>query len=283
MQIQNKQIARRIFGKIIAISIISAILDVILHAILAPTYNYDYPPSYFVQSGLLKPAAAISLLIIFFLLSVVFVYIQENLPGSKLSKGIRFGVSFGGLWLLGVIGMSIFFGSPLSHEFAGGVSDCVSIIVLGILLGAFAATDSPSRSEASLVRIISAIIIITVVFIIGQYLAFVLMSDTPYLDIYGLSTFVWTAILGLWAGVGYWLLREGIGTEKSLIWRSLYFGGFIIGIDWVLFNLFVLLFVAVPVLDPIILSVFNIVSVIIGMFVYETLFENRNAGYSKNA
>jgi hypothetical protein len=95
VQIQNKQIARRIFGKIIAISIISAILDVILHAILAPTYNYDYPPSYFVQSGLLKPAAAISLLIIFFLLSVVFVYIQENLPGSKLSKGIRFGVSFG--------------------------------------------------------------------------------------------------------------------------------------------------------------------------------------------
>jgi hypothetical protein len=107
------QRVRTVFGSIIIMSIIGAILDVVFHALFAPTYNYDYPPSYFVQSGLFLPAAAISLFIIFFLLSVVFLVIQENLPGSRVSKGIRFGVSFGGLWLIGVIGMSIFFGSPL--------------------------------------------------------------------------------------------------------------------------------------------------------------------------
>ena len=45
---------KMVLGRIITISIISAILDVIFHALLAPTYNYDYPPSYFVQSGWTK-------------------------------------------------------------------------------------------------------------------------------------------------------------------------------------------------------------------------------------
>jgi hypothetical protein len=76
-----------VLGRILAVSVISAVLDMILHALLAPTYTYDYPPSFFVQSGLFKPAAGIALLVIFALLSVVFVFIQENLPGSRVSKG----------------------------------------------------------------------------------------------------------------------------------------------------------------------------------------------------
>ena len=199
---------------------------------------------------------------------------QENLPGSKLVKGIRFGVSFGGLWLIGVIGMSIFLGSPLRHELLAGACDCAALIVLGVLLGVFTATDS-SRGSASPRRIILAIIIISFFFVIGQYLAFVLMNGTPYFSISGLATFVWTAILGLWAGVTYWLLRQGTIEEKCPVKRSFFFGGVIIGIDWVLFNLFVLLFVDMPILDPIILAVLNIVSIIVGMFVFEMLFYNR--------
>lgn len=268
---------KMVLGRIIIISIISAILDIIFHALLAPTYSYDYPPSYFVGSGLFKPAAGISLLIIFFLLSIVFIYIKDNLPGRKLSKGIRFGVSFGGLWLIGVIGMKIFFGSLLLHEFLGGLCDCASLIILSVLLGRFTASDSSYRSEISLGRIILAIMIIALFFIIGQYLAFILMSGTSYFSISGSATFIWTAVLGLWAGVVYWLLRQGIMKKTSLIMRPFYFGGFIVGIDWVLFNLFVLLFVDMPILDPIILSVLNIVSIIVGMFVFEILFLKKDA------
>jgi hypothetical protein len=271
------QKVKMVLGKIIAISIISAILDIIFHALLAPTYNYDYPPSYFVRSGLFKSAAGISLLIIFFLLSIVFIYIQGNLPGKKLSKGIRFGLSFGGLWFIGVIGMSIFFGSPLLHEFLGGLSDCASVVILSVLLGHFTANDSPYRGKISAGKIVLAIIIIALFFIIGQYLAFILIKGTPYFNISGSATFIWTAALGLWAGVAYWLLHQGIIKEKSLMQRSLYFGGFIVGIDWLLFNLFVLLFVDITILDLIILSVLNIVSIIVGMFAFEILFLKKNA------
>ena len=266
------QRVKMVLGRIITISIVSAILDVIFHALLAPTYNYDYPPSYFVQSGLFRPAAGISLLIIFALLSVVFIFIQENLPGSKLLKGIRFGVSFGGLWLIGVIGMNIFFGSPLRHELLGGACDCAALTILGVLLGGFTATDSSRSSDESPSRIIFAVIIISFFFIIGQYLAFIFMSGTPYFSISGLATFIWTAMLGLWTGVMYWLLWAGIIKENSPIKRSFFFGGVIVGINWLLFNLFVLLFVAMPLLDPIILAALNIVSIIAGMFVFEIRF-----------
>lgn len=266
---------RTVFGKVIIISIIGAVLDIIFHALLAPTYPYDYPPSYFVRNGLFLPAAAIALFIIFLFLCIVFISIQENLPGSTLAKGIRFGVSFGGLWLIGVIGMSIFFGSPLRHEVLGGASDCASLIILGVLLGAFTATDSFDGSDGSLMRMIAALLIIAFFFTIGQFAAFMLMIELPYFNISGSSTFVWTVILGVWFGVSYWLLRHGIIKEYSPVKRSFFFGGIVIGINWILFNLFVLLFVDLPILDPIILSVLNVVSIIVGIFVFETLFPHR--------
>jgi hypothetical protein len=55
-----------VLGRIVPISMVSAILDVILHALLAPTYNYDYPPSCFVASGLFKPAAGIAFEMLFY-------------------------------------------------------------------------------------------------------------------------------------------------------------------------------------------------------------------------
>lgn len=212
------QRVRTVLGRILSISMVSAILDVILHALLAPTYNYDYPPSYSVRSGLFKPAAGIALLIIFVLLGVVF-FIQENLPGRKVLKGTRFGVSFGGLWLIGVIGMSIFLGFPLRHELLGGACDCAALTILGVLLGVFTATDSP-RGNASPRRVVPAIIVIAFFFVIGQYLASTLMSGTPYFNISGLATFIWTAVLGLWTGVTYWLLQQGTVKENSPIERS---------------------------------------------------------------
>jgi hypothetical protein len=173
--------------------------------------------------------------------------------------------------------MSIFFNSPLLHEVVGGACDCAALISLGVLLGIWAATDSPEQKDRSPLRTLSAILVISFFFIIGQYAAFMFMSRTPYFSIAGLSTFIWTAVLGLWSGVVYWLLRQGAGNEYSLLKRSLYFGGVIVGVNWILFNLFVLLFVAMPVPDPFILAGLNIASIIAGMVVFETLFNNRKA------
>jgi hypothetical protein len=46
------QKVREALKKIIPIGIASAVPDMVLHAVLAPTYPYDYPASVFVESGL---------------------------------------------------------------------------------------------------------------------------------------------------------------------------------------------------------------------------------------
>ena len=240
----------------------------ILHALLPP-YSYDYTPSYFVEHGLFIPAAAIGLAIIFALLAVVLVFFQENLTGAKLTKGFHLGVSFGGLWLIGLPGMSVFFGSPLSHELLGGGSDGLSIFVLGLLVGVFVATDSNSqRTKENAGKMAVSVSIVALFFILGQYLAFILMSKYPHFSLTGTGTFIWTLALGLWAGVMYWLLKDG-AMGDSPIKRAFWFGGIGIGINWLLFNLFVLLFVDVPLRDPIILAICNILSVMAAVYVVE--------------
>lgn len=54
--------------------------------------------------------------ITFWALALVFVFIQDKLPGKKLLKGLRYGASFVVLWLIGMFEMSIAFGSPLKHN-----------------------------------------------------------------------------------------------------------------------------------------------------------------------
>ena len=73
-------------------------------------------------------------------------------------------------------------------------------------------------------------------------------------------------------GIIYLLLEEGI-TKYSLIKRSFWFGGIIIGINWLSFNLFMILILDVPLLDPVILAGLNIISIIVGVLVFENVVE----------
>ncbi len=219
------------------------------------------------------PAAAIFLTIIYTSLAVVFVFIQEKLPGNKLSKGFRFGISFGILWFIAMPGTSLFFGSPLLHELLTGALDGIPLLILGLLLGMFVATDNNHIANKKPMGYILPIIVVTLFFIVGQYLAFIFIGrTTPHFSITGTDTFIWTLALGLWMGAMYCLLKQGI-KEESLLKRSFGFGGVVIGINWLFFNLFIILIVDVPLLDPIILAGLNILSVIVGMLVFETFIK----------
>ncbi len=262
------------WGKIIVIVIACAIIDIILHALWAPLYEYDFfQPSFFVKNRLFKPAATVSLIIVYTALAVVFAFIQEKLSGNRLSKGFRFGISFGGLWFIGLPGTSIFFGSPMKHELLTGALDGISLLILGLLLGMFAATDSNQIAIKKTKKIVLSVFIIALFFIVGQYLAFIFIGgNLPHFTITGPAAFIWTLALGLWMGIIYLLLEEGI-IKYSLIKRSFWFGGIVIGINWLFFNLFMILILDVPLLDPVILAGLNILSVIVGVLVFQKVIE----------
>ncbi|MFH1188259.1 MAG: hypothetical protein V1652_00235 [bacterium] len=251
---------------VLYISIVCTIFAMAIHTLWAPLYDY-YPPSFFVIYNLFKPFAALSLLVTFFLLGIVFVYIQKDLLGAKISKGIRYGITFGGLWFIAMPGTSLLFHSPLKHELVSGMCDALSILLLGFLLGKFVATDTHTTHHKKKSYLLP-IVIIGFIYCVGRYAAYRLFGiELAYTDNLS-STLLWTGALGIWFGITYILLRQSV--EKYMpIEKALMFGGSIVGIDWILFNLFAVLFIRISALLLITQAMVDIVLVILGIFVYE--------------
>ena len=257
------------FWKITGIVLFSSLFATIIHALWTPLFDYNGPKSFIIENGLFSPAVITLFFITFWALALVFVFIQDKLPGKKLLKGLRYGISFGVLWLIGMFEMSIAFGSPLKHEFFSGLLDCLSLILLGLLLGRFVATDSNRDvNEKSKIGLISVFVIASL-FIIERYLRyFTLTYYNPGYFTNPLITFTFTLSLGLWIGIMYWLLRQET-SKYSPLKRALVFGGLIFGIDWLFYNLFLLLFLKLPLIEILLVPAFDVLYVIIGVFVIE--------------
>jgi hypothetical protein len=257
------------FWKITGIALFSSLFATIIHALGPPLYDYNAPKSFIIENGLFPPAVIGLFFITFWALALVFVFIQDKLPGKGLLKGLRYGISFGVLWLIGMLEMSIAFGSPLKYEFLSGLCDCSSLILFGLLLGRFIATDSNrvinKKSKSGLIPVF----IIAGLFIVERYFRyFTLTHHNPGYFENSLVTFTFTLSLGLWIGVMYWLLRQELA-KYSPAKRALWFGGIVFGIDWLFYNLFLLLFIKLPLIDILLVPTFDILSVIIGVFVFE--------------
>jgi len=64
----------------------------------------------------------------------------------------------------------------------------------------------------------------------------------------------------------YILVGRGIGYENPLK-QAMVFGGLVFGINWLIFNLFALLFIRVSVLDLLYRSIFDSLAIIIGVYI----------------
>lgn len=58
------------------------------------------PPSAIVQAGLIPISFMLFGLLTFGLLAVVFVQIQDRMPGTRTKKGLKFGILFGVMWAI---------------------------------------------------------------------------------------------------------------------------------------------------------------------------------------
>jgi len=80
--------------------------------------------------------------------------------------------------------------------------------------------------------------------------------------------------MGGWIGIMYRLVGRDIGYKHPLK-RAMVFGGLVFGLNWLVFNLFALLFIVVPVIDLVYRSVFDALAIIMGVYIF-TLFQKRH-------
>jgi len=256
---------QRVPGWKILFSVLLAVLvDLILHVLFARRVEYNFAPSFFVEKGLFLPAVSIGLLIWFGTLAIIFTLIQNNLPGTKVAKGWRYGIAFGGLCFLAIIEVSLVFGSPLMKELRVSATDSVSILLLGVLLGRFTAVDGlhpPRQIKGEKI----AFIVIPLVFLFGRYFGYIFFhTRSAYLE-KPIATFCWTLGMGGWISAMYWLLKEF--RDASTIVHAVRFGGLVFGSYWLIYNSFALLFMklsGLEVLKRVIIDIF-FVSASIGL------------------
>lgn len=240
-------VSQRVSGwKLLFSVLLAVVVDLILHMLFARRVEYNFAPSLFIEKGLFLPVVSMALLIWFATLAIIFTLIQKNLPGTKITKGWRYAAAFGGLCFSAIIEVSLVFGSPLMKELRVSATDSVSILLLGLLLGRFTATDGlhPARQ---LKEEKMAFIIIPLVFLVGRYLGHIFLLTRSAYSEKSIATFCWTLGMGGWISVMYWLLREY--REASAIVHAVRFGGLVFGSYWLIYNSFSLLFMDLSVLE----------------------------------
>ncbi len=254
MDLQPIDMNKRKLLTLFIIALSTTIFRVILQPFMPSGNDNLFPPSVFVQTGLLPLAFTIFGLITYGLLAVVFVLIQEGLIGSRMKKGLMFGLSFGMMWALFLL-------EPLPHgsgtsliEFlAYPLVDGITLVFMGVLLGRFIATDSQRQERAcmsiGMISSISALAAITGSFLAGRLLSYNVLHIYSSYTTRPLDTMIWATAAGIWIGIMYLLLCSGnagnagsaSNTAKSPVTKALYFGILIFGIDYLLFSLFLIL------------------------------------------
>lgn len=254
--------------KILLAVLVSVLVDVILHMFFAPRIEYNYSPSIFIEIGLFLPAAGIGLIIWFGTLAIVFTFIQDNLPGTRVMKGFRYGVGFAGLCFLAIFEMCLIFDSPVADELRTSTTDGVSLLFLGLLLGRFVGTDSKHFGRQEKLKPV-LFIVIPLTFLVGRYSGYSIVHIMSAYNEKPIPTFAWTIAIGLWISITYWLLKET--SDKPPMMQAVRFGILIFGTYWLIYNLFVLLFVDVSVLDVFARVIIDVFSVTVGIWVVNKL------------
>lgn len=271
LHIQSKSL------KFVLIVFVCTIFSVLLHQIHDdPLKNVSgKSQSIVLTSGLFPPVAFASLVMTFGFIGLIFLRIQKSLYGSKLKKGMVFGFAMSGVWIIGMTEAHVLLSLSLFGEIYTGIADSIGIVLMSLLLGKNLADDTHEEKKPGKTTFF-AIMIIAVMYTMVRYLSYSILKIESSYATRPLATFLWTIIMGGWIGIMYRLIGMNISRTNPLK-HSIVFGGLIFGLQWIIFNLFALLFIAVPVLDLIYRSVFDTFAIILGVYSY-SIFQR---GYAK--
>lgn len=264
--------------KVGLIVLIVTIFRTMLQPLIPEEGTSPFPPSVFVETGLVPVAFVIYGVVMLGLLALVFVMIQERLPGTKLVKGLTFSLSFGMLWFIALL-------EPLPHgtwqipsALYYPVVDGITLASLGLLLGMFVATDSKKPVALRISPDILALVVIPVVFLAGRLVSYYVFGIYSSVDTRLFDTMLWTIVFGLWIAIMYLMLKAGIAAKSPLA-RAAFFGVIIFGINLFLNNLFMPIPFELKIwemgtfsyLDLIVRAVVDISSVTAGVFIFEKI------------
>lgn len=229
--------------------VVSTVVAILLHQVHHdPMMSLDSVQHSIVRtSGWFPPVATTALIITFCIMGLIFLGIQREIPGSRLKKGGLFGLALSGMYLIGMIEVYVVFPVSLLGELYTGIADSCGILLMSFLLGKYLSDDT-IRREKSVDTTFPAIIAIPVMYVLMRYFSYMIVHIESSYATRPIVTFLWTTGMGAWIAVMYRLVGSNIWPTHPLKHAAI-FGGLVFGVNWLVFNLFFLLFIVIPVRD----------------------------------
>lgn len=253
--------------KVAVIVIICTALDFTLHGIFGAIQGVDTAfvgmpyTSIFAKYGMVMPALIIYELIVFGVMSIIFLLIQEHLPSKGWKKGILYGISFGGLYFTGVFETRLLFNDTFFNIILTGIGDGVPISLMGFLIGKFLGTDSENKQN----RNYYVIFVVAVFYIIGRYVGYSMqIIHSAYID-RPIGTLIWTLCHGLWIGIIYFNLQSAV-KGKHTISQAVFFSVIVFGLNWAGNHFFISVMYTIDMIDTLVRIWVDIISLAIGVY-----------------
>lgn len=223
---------------IILVAIVILVFRLATQAIVNPAVSDSVVPSIIVKMGLTIPVVALMFLLTYVFMGIVFAWIQDKLPGTRIARGLKFGLAFGLIWAVYLLEPTSIAVESYSDTVVIAVIDVMAIVALGLLLGRLIASRSVNAKKACAVPGIMALAAIPVLYFAGRFAEYNMLHIYSVYDTMPAETLLWAAATGIGACVMYLLIRHGI-PDASPLAKAAYFGLVIFGINLLVFNLFI--------------------------------------------
>jgi len=262
----------------VAIVLICVLIDIALHAITSEFSSTPEGSTYseFAETYGVEITATLWSLLAFSGAAFVFLQIKNSIPGVGLGKGIRYGSAISLLWLFAMLEGVGLFGNELVNEFVVGLSDAIPAFILGVLLGMSIdkTEERPDKERIALGTMTLTVLIFSVVFFIGRYIAYYTELIRSGYQTSLLFTVLWTLLMGACIGIAC------VGLENprkvlSLNHRAFRFGVLFFGINWATFLLFMPFLFSDFITDVLSRIVLDVILVTIGYYLVNGPWVNK--------
>ncbi|TCT12197.1 hypothetical protein EDC18_11343 [Natranaerovirga pectinivora] len=285
-------IKRIIIINIIAI-LFSAIFAIIVHALLPSSLDDIQFDSILVELFGFPFVASLYFIVLFTHCAIAVRYIGVRSEATKFQIGIRFGVVFAMIYLLGmqevVVEATAFSEWGLGfvkHNFIMGIGDAIPAISLCFVISFFTIANKEKSNlihKLNFSDIIKAVSIIAFAIVVGRTFAYESGIITSNYDTYPIPTYVWTVLFGLMLGFIYVILYPLLAYKNNLNYIPLRLA-IVVGLNWIIFNCFIGLIFKDTMFEMLLRSgldvlIFFIASIIIGKYIIAKEFISKDRFY----
>lgn len=248
--------------KIIVVGFCTTVCRIIAQLLIPAGEQTVLMPSIFVTSGTMPLVFTVYGIFCYSIIAILFLIIRNYLSGNKIIQGLKYGAVLSAIW-------TIYLLEPLPHvasldKFAYPLADSFALIVMGILVGNFFGQSKKlEHKKLCFQEYIVPFLTISVCFIIGRLIQYNAIKIYSCYNTERLDTVIWCICTGIIVALSIIFFKRHL-KPNNFIYNALITGGVLFGINLILFNFFVPLVFKADILDLILRTVIDFLSVIIG-------------------